>query len=126
MPDTLWMNAEDAAPLREGEARTASVFGAAMPGRVALVPKHDATPPAAQSGRDRRRTSDSREIATGVTLTLIADDRKLLVDLVRGAISAIEENIDIRRQRDGTNMSPHEREQLIQYARLGDILEGRS
>ncbi len=123
MPETLWMNAEDAAPLREGEARTASIFGTAMPGRVALVPKHDAAPPTSRPGQDSRRTSDDHEIAASLTLTLTADDGTALLELVRDAISAIEETLDIRRQRDGASMSPHERERLILYAKLVDMLE---
>ena len=123
MPETLWMNAQDAAPLREGEARTASVFGTAMPGRVALVPRHDAARPTSRSGQDIRQTSNDHETSSGLTLTLTADDGNALLELVRDAISAIEETLDIRRQRDGTNMSPHERERLILYAKLADMLD---
>ena len=36
MPETVWMNPEEAAPLREGQARTINPFGTPMPGRIAL------------------------------------------------------------------------------------------
>ena len=43
MSKVLYLNRSAAAPLKEGQARDATVFGADLPGRrVALVPKADA------------------------------------------------------------------------------------
>ncbi len=49
----LWIDAKDAAPLREGAARAVSLYGSPLPGRIALTPCRGDRPGDIQGDGDR-------------------------------------------------------------------------